>query len=236
MTETYEQLRDSATGEAAEAWRRADREEANLRTLYRELKDDPRYTNEHKATTAWQRYEAAKETIVADKEKAREGLAKQVRNGERFSIPMPEGEHLVPSDTSKLLASQNEASRIVRKLDRLEGGKGPFKQKPSEVLKSEYERGLQIGGVQGGAICRGVLEAADELGIDKHQVVDSFRKQSHRNALEDAERASLLSQHIGSQIPQPPFARPSAPREGRDKLLIPRERTIQTKGRRPAWK
>ena len=238
MIESYEQLRDSATGEAGEAWKRADREEANLRNLYRTLKEDPRYTEEHKAEKAWQRYESAKEKIEADTAKAREGLAKQVRSGERFSIPMPEGESLTPSDTSKLLTSQNEASRIVRKLERLEGsGAGPFKRKPAEVLKQEYERGLQIGGVQGGAICRGVLEAADELGVDKDQVVDGFRKQSHRNALEDAERASMLTQLIGSQIPQPPFARPSRPREGRDKLLIPRERSMQTKGRRrPSWK
>ena len=237
MTETYEQLRDSATGEAGDAWRRKDREEANLRTLYRTLKEDTRYTQEHKAEKAWERYEAAREKIEADTEKAREGLAKQVRSGERFSIPMPEGESLTPSDTSKLLASQNEASRIVRKVDRATtSGTGPFKQNPAEVLKNEYERGLQIGGVQGGAICRGVLEAADELGVDKHQVVEGFRKQSHRNALSDSERASMLTQLIGSQIPQPPFARPSRPREGRDKLLIPRERSMQTKGRRPAWR
>ena len=66
MTETYEQLRDSATGEAGDAWRRKDREEANLRTLYRTLREDPRYTQEHKAEQAWERYEAAKEKIEAD--------------------------------------------------------------------------------------------------------------------------------------------------------------------------
>jgi hypothetical protein len=38
MNETYESLRDSATGEAGETWQRADREESNLRTLYRTLK------------------------------------------------------------------------------------------------------------------------------------------------------------------------------------------------------
>ena len=238
MTETYEQLRDSATGEAGGAWKAADREEANLRSLYRTLKEDPRYTEEHKAEKAWAAFEAAKEKIAASKTKARESLEKQARSGERFSIPMPEGESLITTDTAKLLASQNEASRIVRKLERVESSStGPFKRNPAEALKSEYERGLQIGGVQGGAICRGVLEAADELGLDKNQVVDGFRKQSHRNALEDAERASMLTQLIGSQIPQPPFGRPSRPRERRDKLLIPRERSMQTKGRRrPSWK
>ena len=72
MNETYEQLRDSATGEAGEAWKVADREESNLRALYRELKEDPRYTDEHKAQTAWSGFERAKEQIVANKAKARE--------------------------------------------------------------------------------------------------------------------------------------------------------------------
>jgi len=212
---SYEQLRDSATGEAGEAWRWADREEANLRTLYRTLKEDPRYTEEHKAEKAWAAYEAAKEKITTGRAKARGSLEKQARSGERFSIPMPEGEHLIPSDTSKLLASQSDASRIVRKLDRMaDSSTGPFKRNPAEVLMSEYERGLQIGGVQGGAICRGVLEAADELGVDKHQVVDGFRRQSHRNALLDAERASMLTQHISKQVPEPPFPHPGQLQQG----------------------
>jgi len=50
---TYEQLRDSATDEAGKARKAVDREESNLRALYRELKEDPRYTYEHKAQTAW---------------------------------------------------------------------------------------------------------------------------------------------------------------------------------------
>jgi hypothetical protein len=42
MTESYEQLRESATGKAWGAWKAADREESNLRTLYRTLKENPR--------------------------------------------------------------------------------------------------------------------------------------------------------------------------------------------------
>jgi len=236
MSETYEQLRASASGEAGEAWKRADREESNLRTLYRELKEDPRYTEEHKAATAWERYEATKEKIAADKVKARETLEKQARTGEYFSFPMPEGESLIPSDTSKLLASQNESSRLIRKLDRMAGSGGPFKPDKTEVLRSEYERGLQIGGVQGGAICRGVLEAADELGMDRHQVVDGFRKQSHRNSLEDAERAVMRSGLIGKQIPEPPFKCPVDRTPGPGKLFIPRDRPLQVKRWRASWK
>jgi hypothetical protein len=245
----YEQLRDSATGEAGEAWKAADREESNLRTLYRELKDDPRFTSEHKAEQAWQRYEATREKIAANKAKARESLEKQARSGERFSIPMPEGESLITTDTAKLLASQNEASRIVRKLDRLtDTSVGPFKRNPAEVLKSEYERGLEVGSVQGGAICRGVLEAADELGVDKHQVVDEFRKQSHRNALEDAERALLLTQHISRSVQEPPFPNPRLQKVGASgrvgtyggggqKAFLARpEAAAPKKAKRPSWK
>ena len=239
MNETYESLRDSATGEAGEAWKRADREDANLRTLYSNLKQDPRYTSEHQAEQAWGAYEATKGKIAADKTKARELLERQARTGEHFSFPMPEGESLITSDTSKLLASQNESARIVRKLDRIAGsGTGPFKLDKAEVLKQEYERGLEIGGVQGGAICRGVLEAADELGMDRHRVVDTFRKQSHRNSLEDAARASILTQHIAKHIPEPPFKRPVGRTPGGPgKLFIPRGRpiSIQTK-RRPSWR
>src|SRR3712207_2624855 len=49
----------------------------NLRALYRELKEDPRYTDEHKAQKAWERYEATKEKIVAGKVKAKELLENQ---------------------------------------------------------------------------------------------------------------------------------------------------------------
>jgi hypothetical protein len=128
MTEAYEQLRDSATGEAGEAWRRADREESNLRATYRQLQEDPRYSAEHKAERAWAAYERAAEKIAADRTKSRELLEKQVRNAERFSVPMPDGEGVTTTDTSKLLASQNEAARVVRRIDRMEAGaKGPFK-------------------------------------------------------------------------------------------------------------
>jgi hypothetical protein len=106
MTESYEQLRDTTTGEAGAAWKAADCEESNLRALYRELKEDPRYTSEHKAEQAWRKYEAAKEKVAAGKTKARELLEKQARSGVRFSIPTPEGESPITSDTHKLLASQ----------------------------------------------------------------------------------------------------------------------------------
>ena len=211
MTETYEQLRDSATGEAGVAWKAADHEESNLRTLYRDLKEDPRYTDSHKAETAWQRYEAAKEKIADGKAKARELLEKQAHAAERSSVPFPGGEGIITSDTQKLLASQNVASRIIRKLDRLDtSNEGPFTPERTEVLRQEYERGMETGGVQGGAICRDVLSACDELGIEVNAVVDSFRKERHHEALQRAQQAARLAQYIGKRVPEPPFRKPGS--------------------------
>ena len=207
---TYEELRDSTTGEGGDAWREADRLTGNLYGLYRELKEDPRYSPEHKAERAWERYEATRGKIEAGKARAKEALEKQARSAERFSIPVPAEESITTTDTAKLLASQNEASRVVRKIDRMEsnGKAGPFKPDRLEVFKTEYGRGLETGGVQGGVICRGLLDAADELGIDRHSVVDGFRKDRHRESLERAQHVERLAGLIGGKVPGPRFARP----------------------------
>ena len=254
MSNTYEQLRDGATGEGGEAWRAADRGEAKLYALYRELKDDPRYTDEHKAETAWRQYEAAKGKIEAGKTKAKELLGKQARSAERFSIPVPPEESITTTDTAKLLASQNEASRIVRKIDRMGGNakgkaKGPFAPDKLDVLREEYGRGLETGGVQGGAICRGVLDVADELGVDRHSVIDAFRKDRHRESLERAEHNERLASLLGGKVPEPPFAKPGERKRvpgqygrGSGALLLPGRETLapgtasRGKRRRAPWK
>lgn len=247
---TYEELRDQATGEGGDAWREADRLTGNLYGLYRELKADPRYTDEHKAERAWERYEATRGRIEAGKAKAKDLLEKQARSAERFSIPVPAEESVTTTDTAKLLASQNEASRIVRKIDRMDSNanaKGPFKPDKMEMLRTEYGRGLETGGVQGGAICRGVLDAADELGIDRHSVVDSFRKDRHRDSLERAEHAERLVSLIGGKVPEPPFAKPGERKRvpgqyghGSGALLLPGRETLapgtSPRRRRAPWK
>jgi hypothetical protein len=239
MTKTYEQVRDSATGEAGAAWKSADRETARLTELYHKLKNDPRYTEQHKVQKAWQTYETKKDKIVGDRAKAKEHLHKQASTSTRLSIPFPEGEGPIIVDTSKLLASQNEANRVVRKLDRLDKNrKGPFTPDRAEILRQEYQRGLDTGGMQDGAICRGVLSACDELGIDVDVVVDSFRTERHRENLERAQHASRLTQLIGKQVSEPPFPNPSAPGRSRvpgkrsKALLVDRGRQVRAPGRR----
>jgi hypothetical protein len=229
MSETYAEMRDGATGEGGEAWRRADREDGNLRQLYTTLKGDNRYSDEYKAEKAWEAYEAVREKIAGGREKAREMLEAQARLGERFSIPVPDGEALVTSDTTKLLASQNEAARIVRKIDRIDNsGKGsPLKPDRLAVLRQEYGRGLEVGGAQGGIVCRGVLAAADELGVDAHSIVDGFRKDRHRESLERGEHSGRLARTVGGSVPPPPFPRPGRPVQqggGPRPLFVPRDR------------
>jgi hypothetical protein len=251
MSESYEQLRDQATGEGAEAWRQADREVGKLRALYATLKEDPRYSEKHKAQQAWKAYEAAKEKIAGGREKAKELLEKQARSAERFSIPVPAEESVTTTDTAKVLASQNEASRIVRKVDRLDsnGKAGPFKPDRLEVLRTEYGRGLETGGVQGGAICRGVLDAAEEFGIDRHSIVEPFRKDRHRESFERAEHVERLAGLIGGEVPEPPFAKPGERKRvpgqyghGSGVLLLPGRETLapgttsRGKRRRAPWK
>jgi hypothetical protein len=152
---------------------------------------------------------------------------------------------------NQLLLSQNEHTRIVRKLDRLEASaRGPFKRSRVEVLQEEYGRGLEVGGVQGGSICCGVLSAADELGIDTNSVVDRYRNQRHRDNLERAQHNVRLADLFSKQgPPEPPFPRPGTsgsgeasgprrigtPRQSSTKLLA-KDGTPLTKTRRRSWK
>ena len=242
---TYEQLRDSATGDAAEAWNALDRQVMSLTNLYQQLKEDNRFSEEHKAETAWQRYEAARGQIEQGKQKTKELLQKQARTGERFSFPMPGQEPLVTNDTQKILAAQNEASRIVRRVDRLDANaKGPFKPDWSQLLRDEYKKGLEMGGTQGGIICRGVLQAAEEIGVDPHTLVAPFRKERHRESLERSQRAARLTDLIGGSVPEPPFPHPEKRTRGSDPprrnntFLVDREQSLVhgTRKRRPSWR
>jgi hypothetical protein len=212
LSPSYEQLRDSTTGQAGAAWISADAEEAKLRELYTSLKADPRYTQEHKASLAWSAFDEAKDSITASRAKARDLLEEQSRTAERQSLPFPDGEGPLTQDANKVLITQNEALRIVRKLDRL-GDKGPFPSAETKLrmLREEYSKGLEIGGVHGGSICRGVLSAAEELGVDENSVVDEFRKERHRESYARAEHAMQLASFIGKNVGslEPPFAPPN---------------------------
>ncbi len=236
---TYEQLRGSAeNNEARAAWTEHDRRKANLEGTYRTLKDDPRYTEEHKASQMWAAYERESEHIRTAGEKARTLLEKEARGYEMMALPRPKGENMHSISTERLIAAQNEASRIARKLDRLESAKGPegFKPSTSRVLRDEYARGIEIGGTEGAARCKGVLMAAEELGVSEEEFLDDLRTPEQHEQLDKARRALWMAQHIGSSIPEPPLKRPGGAGgpSGTGKLFLPRNDRPQTK-LPPSW-
>jgi hypothetical protein len=205
---TYESLRDSARGEAGALWKAADREEANLGKYYEQLKEDVRFTDTHKAELAWSKFNEAKETIIQGRERAGEQLATDARTYRAQSLPMPGGEGPITQDTEKIIITQNETQRISRKLARLQEAPGPFRPDITSTLRQEYGRGLEVGGVMGGALCRAVLAVADEQGVDPDSVVDTFRKDRHRELIERAQHAEHLRQYLGKRIKEPPFGKP----------------------------
>jgi hypothetical protein len=201
----YEELRDKTVGEAGEAWKRADAEEQHLRRTYEKLLNDNRYTAEHKAERAERAYEEAAPRIRAGREQARQKLEQQAHSGEVFSIPMPGDAPPAAKDPAELLAAQNEAERIRRQLARRAEG-SPLRTAPAATLKEEYRRGMLEGGVEGTAVCRGVLAVCRELGVEVDAVVDEFRRASHRDSLERAQQARLALHALGRAVPAPPAA------------------------------
>jgi hypothetical protein len=74
---------------------------------------------------------------------------------------------------------------------------------------------MEVGGIEGGCICRGVLSAARELGVDTDTVVNEFRKDRHHESLQRAEHSARLAGLISTKsVPEPPFAKPGAVSRG----------------------
>jgi hypothetical protein len=243
---TYESIQQDAKGPGVEEWRRADKLRANLSATYQSLKDDERYTEQHKAETAWAKYEEVRAQVEELAPEARKKMLKSAEGLERMSIPTPEHEGLYTSDTNKLLLTAHERSRLEALINRAEkSASGPFKANPLDILKAAYEQGLDQGGPGGGATVRAVYGLARDWGLDINQIVDARRKPHHHGALEDAQTARMRAGMVGRTVPQPPFKRGGAtPRTaGRSfasnapVAFVPREERPLFKGRsRPSWR
>ena len=250
VSPTYTDIQNQAKGPGSEEWKSADRARAGLREYYAQLDADPRLSDLARSEQAWQRYEAVRAQVEADGARARELSERSARTAERQSLPMPEGESVITSDKDKLLLTQGEHSRLNRLIDRKSSRATkatPFKL--ANLLKGEYARGLEVGGAQGGAICRAVVEIARDAGEDIHHIVDAHRRDSHRRALEDAQSAEMRLQLIGKSVSRPPFPRPEELQgggkevgtyRGKQKAFMPNDRTALAKvfqgRRRPSWK
>ena len=118
--ENYEDLKQSPIlpQEAKEAWILADQASGLLTQRYEKLISNESLNNSFRSSRAQELYEDQKGKIEAKKKKAREMLLKHARFAEQSSIPRPAGEGLTTKDSSKLLADQNEASRLIRTIER----------------------------------------------------------------------------------------------------------------------
>jgi hypothetical protein len=247
---TYESIQEQAKGPGTEEWKRADKARASLPEYYRELQDDPRITDLVRSEKAWERYAAVREQVEAESTKAKELSERSAKTAERQSIPMPEGEPVLTSDKDRLLLTQGEHSRINRRIDRTSSRATkatPFHL--SKLLREEFARGLEVGGAKGGAICRAVVEIAQDAGEDIHSIVDEHRTPSQRRALEDAQEAYMRQQLIGKTVSKPPFPRPEELQQGgkgvgtyraKQKTLMPSSQGASTKlfqgRRRTHWR
>ncbi len=221
MTESYENIRDSSEiipQEVRVKWVEADQTARTLRDRYAQLEQDADLTLEAKSRKAEELYQQQRSRIEDKKQAAVKALRAEAEFAERQSIPHPAGQSRVATDAQSLLLDQNEAARIVRTAERRKDAPGPFKQGDSDFLRQEYKRGLKLGGLEGGVLCRGVLRAAGELGISSHEVLDSSRDDRQRERLDDARRLEYFSGLIDTKAPRPPRSLQKAARTSRERF------------------
>jgi hypothetical protein len=186
---------------------------------YESLDSDERYTDEHRASRAWEAYDKAKGTIESKASAAREKLLESAEDLERSSIPFPGGQSLRTDDVQLLALSQGERSRIVERLGyehpsiarmKAAGKNVPTssEDRPASVLREEYARGLDIGGPQGGAICRAVIGLAEDRGMNVDDIVDEHRREWQRDYLQNAQQARIQARSVYSRVPLPSTPRP----------------------------
>src|SRR5215216_1161527 len=227
---------------------------------YESLDSDERYTDEHRATAAWQAYDESKSLIEQKAKSAREKLLESADRHELSSLPFPGGQSLRTDDVQLLALSQGERSRIVERLGyeppniarmKAAGKNVPAsaEARPANVLREEFARGLDIGGPQGGAICRAVIGLAEDRGMNVDDIVDEHRRQWQRDYLQSAQDARIQARSVYSRVPLPNYSRPGgakSPEEARagkkrTPFGVPKEASsgplFQKKGRRrPSWK
>ena len=125
-----EQLREEpnvVSRENRERWILADQAARYLQQKYERLLADQDLTDEAKQKRVQTLYQERGPRIEAKRKEAREALLQAQASAKKSSVPFPAGEAVNPDDAAKLLASQHEADRIRRILDR-RAEKSPFKE------------------------------------------------------------------------------------------------------------
>ena len=262
---SYEEIRDSIPNSGVrEMWRAGDADAARARTEMQRVHEDESLSEEGKKQAAQRiidRYAGKAQQHYAD---AREKAARSVDNAYDFSVPMPDGGALATSrakDSSELLAIQGEAARIVQKVTgkSLQAMTKEVSQNPrdegireaagkrAQALREEYDRAMQLGGLEGKVLAHATLRAAEAMGVDYDSVVDEFRNDRQRRYVEEALQLQAFSGSIpsGRNLAQNPYddnRRGAKKRVGTygsaNKALTTggRPQLFQKKSRRRPWK
>jgi hypothetical protein len=193
----------------------------NLVREYEHLEKDERFNDEHRAQKAWEKYDEAKAVVGAKGRAAHENLLKAAEQYEQMSIPFPGGHSLRTEQVEHLNLTQGERTRIMDRLayknptiERMqkEGKKTPSGPSPKETLRDEYARGLDIGGPQGAAICRAVVQIAEDQGRSVDDIVADHRSEWQYGYLQSAADARLKANNIYTRVPMPSYPRPGGPK------------------------
>ena len=253
-TSLYERVRDSAPKEVAVEWRDGDRWVSYLRERYQELAADESLSDQGKFDKAQRYLETATPRIERGYEKAAKTLEREAQRKALASVPLPDDHDLNSKvkDSTGLLAIQGEAQAIVSRVEarRAKTPKGMRGADPApEVLRDVYASAMEDGGVEGMARARGVLRAAEQLGVPVDDVVAPFMERKHYEAADGARQLEHLRRQVPSaksMIPSNPFAPVSSPkseyhtRRGSN-LFVPRSATThkpapRSGARRRPWK
>jgi hypothetical protein len=229
----------------------------DLLRQYESLDSDEKYTDEYRASRQWEAYDKSRPVIEEKAKAAREKLLAAADDYELASIPFPGGQSLRTNDVQLLALAQGERSRITERLSyenptiarmRAAGKNVPTssEDRPVNILREEYARGLSVGGPAGGAICRAVLRLAEDRGMNIDDVVDEHRKEWQRTYLRKAQDAGIQARSLYSRVPLPSSPRPGGAKsieeagvgKRRSALGLKKKSTTaaKPKKKRPSWK
>jgi hypothetical protein len=191
----------------------------DLLRQYESWDGDEKYTDEHRAEQQWAAYDKARPLIESKASAAREKLLESADHLERSSIPFPGGQSLRTDSVELLSLTQGERSRIVERLSyehpniarmKAAGKNVPTssEERPANILREEYSRGLAVGGVQGGAICRAAISLAEDRGMSVDDIVDDHRRDWQKSYLQDAQQARIQARSLYAKVPLPSSKRP----------------------------
>jgi hypothetical protein len=203
IRQSYEDVRDDLSHKEARAlWRDGDRRKAYMRESMQRIHDDPNLSDEGKREQAQHLIESNTPHILKGYEDARAKLESSAESSWKFSIPMPNDKTLATTsivDTTEMIAVQNEADALAQRIEgkslqaitrekdpRSKGIRQASNHRLQE-LQAEFDSAMRAGGVEGRIKAFAIKRLCEAKGMSLDDVVDSHRRQSHRNAYRDAE-------------------------------------------------